>query len=70
MSKTPHSTIRYAAKQAYKLALMRGIHSSSPCGHFCQVYSGLGYVRVHGVEKANGDFTIVEFPIAKSWANL
>jgi hypothetical protein len=72
MPKTPIHTVRYCAKQAYQLAMMTGKYESTIAGHFCQVYpsDGLRYVRVHGVEKADGDFHIVNFPIAKGWINL
>lgn len=59
---TTRSTIRYAAKQAYKLALMRGIYDSTQCGFPCRVHES--YVMVGDCEAGS----IV--PIAKAWASF
>jgi hypothetical protein len=59
------STIRYAAKQAYQLALMRGIYHSTHVGLECDVFAQEGYVYV-----TRDSLTFWEVPIAKAWSNL
>lgn len=61
---TSRSTIRYAAKQAYQLMIMRAIYDSTQCGLPCLVYPIRGYVVVWD------DNIRHEIKIAKAWANL
>jgi hypothetical protein len=63
------STIRYAAKQAYQLAITHGKYGSMQCGLQCQVEPCVGIVRLY--EYDGQELTdIHEVPIAKAWANL
>jgi hypothetical protein len=60
-------TVRYAAKQAYQLMLMRGISESTQCGLHCQVFPSIASAMFpNGLVRIGEN----EVPIAKSWANL
>ena len=65
MTTPTRTTIRYAAKQAYQLMLMRGLYKSNCAGCACYVESNKGVVVV-----MDKDDNYHEVKIAKAWANL
>lgn len=56
--------VRYFAKQAYRLSLMRGVHQLASAEFHCSV--DLEDVRVEHM----GLGQVWRVPIAKAWANL
>lgn len=58
------SRVRYAAKSAYRLGLMRGIYQSHQCGMLVK-----HDWDNHAMLVADGDKTY-QVPIAKAWASL
>lgn len=61
-----NSTVRYAAKEAYKLLLMRGISESIQVGYHCQVIGNEVWVMNDGGGRPESWCV----PIAKSWAQF
>ena len=61
------STIRYAAKAAYQLALMTGRTESTQCKLPCKVDFQRGVVVVGSMWESEA---FMEVPIAKVWATL
>lgn len=60
------SRVRYFAKQAYQLNLMRGFAVSNLGGYTCRVHCPAG--SVHVLDRETNDQWLV--PIAKAWAQF
>jgi len=70
MTKVKHSTLRYAAENAYKLTLMIGKYQSMQCKMLCEVHKPTGFVTIH-VPNENGEGTTPKtLKIAKAWSRF
>jgi hypothetical protein len=61
------STIRYAAKEAYKLFVHRGLTKTTNCGLSCTYFYSETLEQAFILVDVNGKLTPVK--VAKSWIN-
>lgn len=67
---TKRSTIRYAAKQCYQLALTHGRYQTTVAGLACLMNHDWQSVTVCELDKDGRVVVAWNVPIAKAWSNL